>query len=101
MHVIEYFRGIAVVSLLAAGLTACGENSTGPETLATQRNPSVTTGPANGTLVVAGGNIKDAEIIERFIKLAGGPGARIVVVPTAAEGDVDNLDWDYLEPSPV
>ena len=58
----------------------------------------VTTGPASGALMVAGGNIKDAVIIERFLELAGGPGVPIVVVPTAAEGDVNKLDWDFLEP---
>ena len=51
-----------------------------------------------GSLVVAGGNIRDATIVTRFIELAGGPGAPIVVVPTALEGDVYNLARDYLEP---
>jgi cyanophycinase len=59
---------------------------------------AATTGPDAGSLVVAGGNIQDTTIIERFIELAGGPGAPIVVVPTAVEGDVYNLPWDYLEP---
>ncbi|MES2524438.1 MAG: cyanophycinase [Gemmatimonadota bacterium] len=41
-------------------------------------------GPPNGTLVIAGGgNLQGTGIMERFIELAGGPGARIVVVPTA------------------
>ena len=41
-------------------------------------------GPASGSLVIAGGgNLDGTGIIERFIALAGGPTARIVIVPTA------------------
>ncbi len=40
-------------------------------------------GPASGSLVVVGGAMRDRAIMERFVELAGGPGARIVVVPTA------------------
>jgi cyanophycinase len=42
-------------------------------------------GPAKGTLVIVGGGALDGTgIIERFIELAGGPGASFVIVPTAA-----------------
>lgn len=40
-------------------------------------------GPPNGTLVIVGGNLKDAAIYDRFIQLAGGPDANFVIVPTA------------------
>jgi cyanophycinase len=41
-------------------------------------------GPANGALVIAGGGGMDGTgIIERFIKLAGGPEKKFVIVPTA------------------
>ncbi len=40
-------------------------------------------GPANGSLVVVGGAMRDLDIVRRFIDLAGGPGAPIVVIPTA------------------
>lgn len=40
-------------------------------------------GPENGALVVVGGALQDPEIVRRFIDLAGGPDAPIVVVPTA------------------
>ncbi len=41
-------------------------------------------GPPKGTLVIVGGGSLDGTgIVERFIQLAGGPDARIVVVPTA------------------
>ena len=44
-------------------------------------------GPAAGTLVIVGGGQLDQSIIERFIQLAGGPDAPIVVIPTAGEDD--------------
>lgn len=44
-------------------------------------------GPANGSLVVVGGGMRDPAILERFIELAGGPRAPIVVIPTAGGGD--------------
>ncbi len=44
----------------------------------------VTTGPVTGTLVIVGGGRLSDTIINRFIELAGGPEARIVLVPTAA-----------------
>ncbi|MDT8340800.1 MAG: cyanophycinase [Longimicrobiales bacterium] len=42
-----------------------------------------TVGPESGSLVVVGGALQDRAIVERFIQLAGGPDAPIVVVPTA------------------
>src|SRR5262245_55377786 len=44
-------------------------------------------GPDKGTLVIVGGNMQDPAIVKRFIDLAGGPNAPIVIVPTAADGD--------------
>ncbi|MEE2791469.1 MAG: cyanophycinase [Acidobacteriota bacterium] len=40
-------------------------------------------GPANGSLVLVGGALRDPAILERFVSLAGGPTAPIVVIPTA------------------
>ncbi len=40
-------------------------------------------GPDNGSLVIVGGAMRDPAIRERFVELAGGDTARIVVVPTA------------------
>lgn len=44
-------------------------------------------GPARGTLVVVGGAMRSPEIYRRFIELAGGPDAHIVMIPTAGEED--------------
>jgi cyanophycinase len=48
-------------------------------------------GPANGALVISGGNtMPSSHIIDRFIELAGGRDAPILVVPTS--GGQDNYD---------
>jgi cyanophycinase len=51
---------------------------------------SATIGPARGWLVIQGGGQLTNEVRDRFVALAGGPNAEIVVIPTA-EGD-DQLD---------
>lgn len=50
-------------------------------------------GPANGHLVVVGGAMRDTLIVDRFLELAGGPDAPIVVIPTAGGGE--EYDQDY------
>jgi len=40
-------------------------------------------GPKNGSLVIVGGGHLDAEIWQRFVDLAGGEEANIVIIPTA------------------
>ncbi|MBT5704769.1 MAG: peptidase S51, partial [Verrucomicrobia bacterium] len=47
-------------------------------------------GPANGSLILAGGGLLGDEILQRFVDLAGGKNARIVMIPTA--GSADNYD---------
>jgi cyanophycinase len=44
-------------------------------------------GPAKGTLLVVGGGLKGEAILKRFLDLAGGPDAAIVMIPTAGESD--------------
>ena len=54
-------------------------------------------GPEKGTLLIVGGNMQDPAIVTRFIDLAGGPDAPIVIIPTAGEAD-DEYDqyWSGL-----
>jgi len=47
-------------------------------------------GPANGSLVIVGGAMKSDSIINRFIELAGGIDAAIVVIPTASGRELYN-----------
>jgi cyanophycinase len=54
-------------------------------------------GPDKGTLVIVGGNMQDPAIVKRFIDLAGGPDAPIVIIPTAGEDDDYDNYWSGLK----
>ena len=56
------------------------------ETSLSGANGSVSHGPAHGTLLVIGGNASDI-FYTKFMELAGGPDAPIVVIPTAMTSD--------------
>jgi cyanophycinase len=51
-------------------------------------------GLINGSLVIAGGGRLHSDVIERFIELAGGAQASIIVIPTAQEENVANKGPD-------
>jgi len=53
-------------------------------------------GPAHGTLMIIGGGLRSEALRKRFISLAGGPEALILLVPTAAEGDDSGEYWQSL-----
>jgi cyanophycinase len=55
-------------------------------------------GPPRGHLVVSGGAPTTSHIIDRFIELAGGPEAQIVVVPTSGGLDQYDEGCPCLEP---
>jgi cyanophycinase len=55
-------------------------------------------GPSRGAIVIAGGGELPPDIYRTFVKLAGGPNSRIVVIPTADVGDDFPSGWDGLEP---
>ncbi|MCB9080562.1 MAG: cyanophycinase [Lewinellaceae bacterium] len=44
-----------------------------------------TKGPANGSLIIIGGGRLDSVFYQKFMELAGGPDAPIVIIPTAGE----------------
>jgi cyanophycinase len=50
-------------------------------------------GPRTGSLVIVGGAMQDPAIVKRFIELAGGPEAPIVIIPTAGEADAYDQYW--------
>lgn len=63
-------------------------------------NPAVaqkSSGPANGTLIVDGGGATQP-IVHRFVELAGGPQARIVVIATAPSSIRFGEDNVILDP---
>jgi len=55
-------------------------------------------GPDNGRLILAGGAVKDPAIYQRFLDLAGGPEAPIVVIPTAGGAERYDRYWAGLRP---
>ncbi len=73
---------VAAALSLAAPVVSHIVPATTPATLAAQE-----VGPETGSLVIVGGAMRDPAILERFIALAGGPDAPIVVIPTAGGGD--------------
>ena len=56
-----------------------------------------TVGPPSGALVIVGGALRDPAVWGRFIELAGGPDAPIVVIPTAGEAREYSGDWSGLD----
>jgi len=61
--------------------------------LAQQASGPPQVGPENGSLVIVGGALSSPEIYQRFIELAGGPDAHIVMIPTA--GGAEQYDQYY------
>ena len=53
-------------------------------------------GPSHGSLVIVGGAMRDPAILERFLELAGGPDAPIVIIPTAGGAPSYNETWAGL-----
>lgn len=76
------------VRLAGAALLALPVLGTVPEAARAQE-----VGPPSGSLVIVGGALSDPAIVERFIDLAGGPDAYIVVIPTA--GGADDYDGAF------
>lgn len=69
--------------------------------IAIAKKPTTFVGPPKGSLVVMGGGGRDhqfPQIFEKFVELAGGKEARIVVVPTAASS---HPDFDYDRSSAI
>jgi cyanophycinase len=70
-----------------------------PRQLVAPRETRACVGPAHGSLVIGGGGILDAQIWQRFVELAGGPDAEIVVVPTASSvaERTEFADWPTVK----
>jgi cyanophycinase len=78
------------LALLAAALVAAA-------LLAVPASAQTVVGPPKGSLVVVGGGIRDLNILRKFIELAGGPDASIVVIPTAGGAQEYGQDWPGLQ----
>src|SRR5262245_2729626 len=75
---------VIFITIGVAGFPRALAQQAAPATQAAQAQEAPEYGPANGTLVIiGGGQTEGTGIVERFIKLAGGPDAHFVIVPTA------------------
>ncbi|MCG6957038.1 MAG: cyanophycinase, partial [Gemmatimonadetes bacterium] len=93
-------RTLVNVAVLAGILSAGALPGLAPSRATAQQRqaepPKV--GPANGSLVVIGGNLQSPEIYKRFIDLAGGPDAKIVIIPTAGGAPTYDKYYQALDP---
>jgi cyanophycinase len=81
-----------VAPVLAAALAAL--NLAAP--VSAQQAAAIVAGPAKGALVIVGGGGMGQAIRQRFMELAGGERARIVVLPGAGTQDTFPPDWSGL-----
>lgn len=58
---------------------------------------STCVGPARGAIIAAGGGSLGDDIYEEFVRLAGGPAARIVLIPTAGDQYGTHDGWTAIE----
>lgn len=76
-----YTIAIAVALIFPAASFAEGPAAAAPASIVA----AITKGPAKGALVIIGGGAMTPEIWQRFVNLAGGAQAKMVVIPTADE----------------
>lgn len=94
-HVRERWGWVPVMGLLLLVGVACAPLGF-PRGEGAQAAPRV--GPASGSLLVAGGGRLGPEIWTRFVELAGGDSARIVIIPTAGTEEEFPESWSGFEP---
>lgn len=81
----------AAILLASLGLSSTARPSEGQPCI----RPCV--GPARGAIIAAGGGKLDLAIYERFMQLAGGPEARVVLIPTAGSAYGSHDGWTAIE----
>ena len=86
-------RGTLFVPSLLAIVAIVGWGS--PGVAQTCGDPCV--GPARGAVIAAGGGHLDPAIYEKFVELAGGPDARVVLIPTAGAEYGSHDGWTAIE----
>lgn len=91
---------LLLAATLGAGAVGCAGSGSSSRSHADSQEAArpAQVGPARGALVIAGGGRLGPDIWERFVELAGGDTARIVVIPTAAADDDFPGDWPGILP---
>jgi len=73
-------------TILIGALMICSCNHSSPDKNVFHAKSS---GPENGHLVIAGGSLSDTSVFGKFMQLAGGPDAPVVIVSTArTDGEI-------------
>lgn len=88
-------RRAAPWRLLPGALLVVSALAYGPASAQSCDQPCV--GPERGAIIAAGGGALDPSIYERFVALAGGPEARIVLIPTAGAEYGGHDGWRAIE----
>lgn len=86
-------RGGLFVPVLLAMLLAAGS----PVESRAQGCTRPCVGPPRGAIIAAGGGTLAPEIYEQFVDMAGGPEARIVLIPTAGAEYGSHDGWTAIE----
>ena len=84
---------LTVTGLIFAGLTLAVTASEA----ASQACERPCVGPKRGAIIAAGGGLLDTAIYQRFVKLAGGVDAKIVLIPTAGARYGSHDGWTAIE----
>src|SRR5215210_1307499 len=90
-------RGHVVARAVALCLAGAGPTGCASASRAVSGRQSATIPSVSGSLVIAGGGQLGPEVVSRFVELAGGPEALIVVIPTAGGDSAYHEDWPGLK----
>ena len=82
---------------IALALAVMAGGWSGPTPLAAQGCDRPCVGPPRGAIVAAGGGDLDGRVYRRFVELAGGDDARIVLIPTAGTRYGSHDGWTAIE----
>lgn len=80
-----------------AAIALAGLALAGPGAVVAQVCVRPCVGPQRGAVIAAGGGRLDRDIYVRFVELAGGEDARVVLIPTAGAEDGSHDGWTALE----
>ncbi len=73
------YKALIAVIILLCFITTCFSQH--------EQEQRISKGPENGHLVIVGGSLSDPAIYAKFLDLAGGPDAEIIIIPTAGSDE--------------
>lgn len=92
------FHRKSTASLVLAILLLCVTSAlSSQEPAVDDDRPPELSWPDNGSLVLVGGAMEDPAIFGRFLELAGGAEAPVVVIPTAGGAQDYDESWPFLD----